>query len=97
MEKLGCGMLQLPASERPETVNKSSTPPFGELVFTLPLELKKNGKRTSRVGPLGVMNDGMALKVPFTTPLAITSASRFGPIFGYTLALGPVPPTVGCE
>jgi hypothetical protein len=54
--KLGCGsavlLLQVPASERPVTVNKVSTPPLGELVFTEPLLLKKNGNRASRVGPL---------------------------------------------
>src|SRR5580704_4492623 len=27
--KLGCGKLQLPVSERPVTVNRSSTPPLG--------------------------------------------------------------------
>src|SRR5271154_6855786 len=57
--KLGCGRLQLPASLRPLTVNTSSTPPFGALVFTVPFELKKNGKRTSRVGPLAVMKYGV--------------------------------------
>src|SRR5579862_8564224 len=58
--KLGCGKLQLPASGRPVTVNRSSTPPFGALVFTVPLALKKNGKRASRVGPLAVMKYGVA-------------------------------------
>src|ERR1700681_2122444 len=48
--KLGCGRLQAPASERPETVNRSSTPPLGALVLAVPLELKKNGNRASRVG-----------------------------------------------
>src|ERR1700733_4572506 len=60
--KLGCGsavlLLHVPASERPVTVYRSSTPPFGSLVFTVPLVLKKNGKRASRVGPLAVMKDG---------------------------------------
>src|ERR1700722_8077361 len=31
MLKLGGGRLQVPASERPEAVNKFSTPPFGAL------------------------------------------------------------------
>src|ERR1700691_1306462 len=35
--KLGCVRLQLPASERPVTVNIVSTPPFGEVVLTDPL------------------------------------------------------------
>src|SRR5580692_3252325 len=38
--KLGCGKLQAPASERPETVNRSSTPPLGELVLAEPYLLK---------------------------------------------------------
>src|ERR1035438_7879763 len=37
--KLGCGstvlLLQVPASERPVTVYRSSTPPLGALVFTV--------------------------------------------------------------
>src|SRR5580704_16282980 len=57
--KLGCCSLHVPASERPVTVYRSSTPPLGALVLTLPLELKKNGKRASRVGPLAVMKDGV--------------------------------------
>src|ERR1700678_716722 len=95
--KLGCERLQLPASERPETVNRSSTPPFGELVFTLPLALKKNGKRASRVGPVAVMNDGSVLKLPLAMPLVITWLSGLGPMSGYMLALGLEPPIVGCE
>src|SRR5580698_11081255 len=59
--KLGCGKLQLPASDLPETVKISSTPPFGAFVLTEPFELKKNGKRASRVGPFAVRNDGMVL------------------------------------
>src|SRR5215467_1649393 len=70
--KLGCPKLQLPASDRPVTVNRSSTPPLGLAVLAVPLALKKNGNRTSRTGPFAVMNDGMVLKLPFTTPLAIT-------------------------
>ena len=58
--KLGCGRLQTPASDRPETVNTSSTPPLGALVLAEPLELKKNGNRASRVGPLAVMKNGVA-------------------------------------
>src|ERR1700733_6525304 len=86
--KLGWGMLQLPASERPETVNRSSTPPLGELVFTLPFALKKNGKRASRVGPVAVMNDGSVLELPLAMPLVITWLSGFGPTSGYMFALG---------
>src|SRR5580704_6831635 len=87
--KLGCGSLQLPASDLPETVKRSSTPPFGALVFGLPNWSKKNGKRASRVGPLAVMNDGMALVEPLTMPLPIT--------WNWGLFAGPVPPTAGCE
>ena len=51
-EKSGCVRLQPEgASERPEMVNKSCTPPSG-----VPLELLM--KRTSRTGPLAVMNGG---------------------------------------
>src|SRR6202161_2514557 len=68
--KLGCGsvvlLLHVPASERPVTVYRSSTPPFGSLVFTDPLLLKKNGKRASRFGPVAVMKDGIVL--PGATP-----------------------------
>src|SRR5580704_9683995 len=71
--KLGCGsavlLVQVPASERPVTVNRSSTPPLGELVFTEPLALKKKGNRASRVGPVAVMKDGMVL--PGATPLLV--------------------------
>src|ERR1700678_4785923 len=90
-------MLQLPASERPETVNRSSTPPFGELVCTLPLALKKNGKRASRVGRVAVMNDGSVLSLLLAMPLVITWLSGLGPMSGYMLALGLEPPIVGCE
>ena len=51
------------------TVNRSSTPPLGALVLTVPLLLKKNGKRASRVGPLAVIKDGMVL--PGATPLLV--------------------------
>src|SRR6267378_1906534 len=70
--KLGCCRLQLPASERPDTVNKSSTPPLGAFGLGFPLASKKKGKRASRVGPLAVMNDGIVLVEPLTNPLAIT-------------------------
>src|SRR5580700_7144985 len=88
--KLGCGnavlLLHPPASDRPVTVKRSSTPPFGELRFTEPLELKKNGNRASRVGPVAVMNDGSVL--PGATPLVGK------PNCGFTAA--PDPPTAGC-
>ena len=71
--KLGWGskvlLVQVPASERPVTVNNVSTPPLGELVFTPPLLLKKKGKRASRVGPLAVIKDGIVL--PGATPLLV--------------------------
>ena len=50
--KLGCCRLQVPASVRPETVNRSSTPPLGALGLALPNGSKKNGNRASRTGPL---------------------------------------------
>src|SRR5271154_3099803 len=88
--KLGWGsavlLLHAPASERPVTVNRSSTPPLGEFMFTDPLELKKNGNRASRVGPVAVMNDGSVL--PGATPL-LTKLNC-----GFTA--GPDPPTAGC-
>src|SRR6202008_1210142 len=34
--KLGCCRLQLPASDRPETVTRSSPPPLGALGLALP-------------------------------------------------------------
>src|SRR5277367_5825440 len=85
-EKLGCGRLQLPASERPVTVYRSSTPPLGALVLTVPFALKKNGKRASRVGPLAVMKNGVVL--PGATPLPVN--------WNCGLTAGPVPPTAGC-
>src|SRR5262245_58555190 len=87
--KLGWEMLQLPASARPETVYRCSTPPFGALVLSVPLEFKESGKRASRVGPVAVMNEGMVLVAPLTMPAEITVASG--------LVAGLVPPMVGCE
>src|SRR5882672_11744376 len=87
--KLRCGMLQLPASARPETVYRSSTPPLGAPVLTVPFELKKNGKRASRVGPVAVMKEGIELVAPLTMPALITVASG--------LFAAPEPPNVGCE
>src|SRR5258708_3870039 len=95
--KPGCVRLQAPASARPLTVNRSSTPPFGLLRLAVPLALKKNGKRTSRTGPVAVTNDGMVLVPPLTTPLAITRLCGLAPTLGKTLALGLVPPGAGCE
>src|SRR5580698_7306248 len=84
--KLGCGRLQLPASLRPLTVNRSSTPPLGALVFTVPFALKKNGKRASRVGPLAVMKYGVesfgATGLPANPNCGLTAA--------------PLPPIAGC-
>src|SRR5215472_13005592 len=93
--KLGCCKLQLPASERPLTVNRSSTPPLGLLRFAFPNWSKKNGKRASRTGPLAATKNGMVLVLPFTTPLAITWLCGFGPTLGKMLALGLVPPGAG--
>src|SRR6516225_8561095 len=88
--KLGCCRLQEPASDRPETVKRSSTPPFGLLVLAVPLALKKNGKRASRVGPLTVMKAGVA---------SLGATRGWGPLvktnWGFTA--GPVPPMAGCE
>src|ERR1700677_1474394 len=75
--KLGWGKLHLPASDLPETVYRSSTPPLGAFVFADPFELKKKGKRASRVGPLAVINEGIVLFDPLAIPLAITSNSGF--------------------
>src|SRR5216684_1217526 len=85
--KLGCCRLQLPASVRPETVKRSSTPPLGAFGLGLPNWSKKNGNRASRTGPLAVMNDGIVLVDPLTKPLAITR--------NWGLVAGPVPPTAG--
>src|SRR5262249_28629469 len=43
--KLGWFRLHAPASARPETVNRSSTPPLGLLTLAVPFALKKNGNR----------------------------------------------------
>src|SRR5579864_3106299 len=80
--KLGCCRLQVPASERPETVNRSSTPPLGALGLALPDGSKKNGNRASRTGPLGTTKNGMVLVPPLTRPLAITWLWGFGPTLG---------------
>src|SRR6185437_9424685 len=95
--KPGCVKLQPAASARPLTVNMVSTPPFGLFRLAVPLALKKNGKRASRTGPVAVMNDGMVLVLPLTTPLAITWLCGLAPILGKTLALGLDPPGAGCE
>jgi hypothetical protein len=84
--KLGWAKLQVPASERPLTVNRSSTPPLGALVFAEPFELKKNGNRASRVGPLAVMNDGVVSLGATLLPA--------NPNWG--LVAGPLPPIAGC-
>ena len=87
--KPGCCKLQLLAPASPETVNRSSTPPFGLLGSGLPSASKKYGKRASRVGPWTVMNVGMVLSAPLTIPLVIAVNSGL-------LAI-PVPPIVGWE
>src|SRR5580765_5638600 len=84
--KLGCARLQAPASGRPETVKIVSTPPFGELTFTEPFLLKKNGKRASTVGPVGVMKYGV-LSLG-ATPFVVNCACGFD--------AGPDPPIAGC-
>src|SRR5882672_101933 len=84
--KLGCTRLQGPASERPVTVKRSSTPPLGALRLGVPLLLKKNGNRASRVGPLGVMKYGVVSRG--ATPLLVNWA--------WGLAAAPVPPIAGC-
>src|SRR5215467_13166975 len=93
--KLGCCRLQAPASARPLTVNRSSTPPFGLLTLAVPLALKKNGKRASRTGPLAATKNGMVLVAPLTTPLAITWLWGLGPTLGKILAAGLLPPMAG--
>jgi hypothetical protein len=77
----------MPASVRPDTVKRSSTPPLGAFGLGLPDGSKKNGKRTSRVGPFAVMNDGMAFEEPMAKPLAMTWNSG--------LLAGPLPPIAG--
>src|SRR6266436_696511 len=95
--KLGCCRVQAPASARPVTVNRSSTPPLGALVLAVPLALKKNGNRASRTGPLASTKNGMVLALPLTTPLAITRLWGFGPTLGKIPVAGLVPPGAGCE
>src|SRR5258708_19430538 len=95
--KLGWCRLQLPASDRPETVNRSSTPPLGALKLGLPNWSKKNGKRASRTGPFARTKNGMVLVLPLTTPLAITWLWGFGPTLGKMVEAGLVPPGAGCE
>ncbi len=95
--KLGCPRLQLPASLRPLTVNRSSTPPLGALRLAVPSGLKKNGNRASRTGPLAATKNGMVLVLPLTTPLAITWLCGFGPTLGKIAEAGLVPPGAGCE
>src|ERR1700712_2935937 len=73
--KLGWVTLHAPASARPATVYRSSTPPLGAAVFAVPFALKKNGKRASRVGPFAVMKGGMELVLPLTMPALLTEAS----------------------
>src|ERR1700722_14706461 len=84
--KLGCGRLRLPASLRPLTVNRSSTPPLGLLVLAPPFALKKNGNRASRVGPLAVMKYGVAS----------LGATELPAKANWGLTAGPVPPIAGC-
>src|SRR5580765_6040570 len=82
--KLGCVILQAPASTRPVMVYRSSTPPFGLFTSGLPAALKKNGKRASRTGPVAVMNDGTVLRAPSNVAWATCG-----------LVAGLVPPTAG--
>src|ERR1700740_3084538 len=84
--KLGCAKVQLPASLRPETVKRSSTPPLGLFGLGLPLESKKNGKRASRVGPVAVIKLGVASWGAVALPAKANC--------GFMAA--PVPPTAGC-
>src|SRR5579872_5451398 len=103
--KLGWGMLQPGAgtSLRPEMTNRSSTPPFGAAVLAVPLALKKNGKRASRVGPLAVMKEGMvlveegAITMPPCCGSLNTRLCGLAPIFWPRVALGLPPPVDGCE
>src|SRR5579864_3977251 len=83
--KLGWLRVQVPASERPVTVNRSSTPPLGLLVLADPSALKKNGKRASRVGPLAVIKNGVVSLG--ATPSLVNLACGF--------TAGPDPPTAG--
>src|SRR5260221_477569 len=95
--KLGCVRLHTPASARPLTVNRSSTPPFGALTLAVPLALKKNGNRASRTGPLARTKNGIVLVLPLTTALAITWLCGFAPTLGKIAAAGLLPPGAGCE
>src|SRR5579859_798826 len=95
--KLGCCRLHVPASARPLTVNRSSTPPLGLLRLAVPSELKKNGNRASLTGPLAWTKNGIVLVLPLTTPLAITWLCGFGPMLGKIAEAGLVPPGAGCE
>src|SRR5580704_5884638 len=84
--KFGCPKLQVPASGRPVTVNRSSTPPLGALRLAEPSALKKNGNRASRVGPSAVMKNGVVSAG--ATPFLVNANCG--------LTAGPVPPTAGC-
>src|SRR6266849_4532783 len=95
--KLGWPRLQAPASARPLTVNRSSTPPFGALVLAVPLALKKNGNRTSRTGPLARTKYGMVLVFPLTTAFVITWLCGLAPTLGKIAAAGLLPPAAGWE
>src|SRR5262249_47808605 len=83
--KLGCRRLQVPASERPVMVNRSSTPPLGLLGLGLPFASKKKGNRASRTGPVEVTKLGMI----FWAPSAVASVT-------WGLVAGEVPPAAGC-
>src|ERR1700682_2476411 len=77
--KSGCAIVQLlSTSLRPVTTNRSWTPPSGT-----PLDVTK---RTSRIGPFGVMNHGTVLVAP--KPRATASNG---------LTAGLVSPTNGCR
>src|SRR5580704_10746629 len=84
--KFGCVRLQAPASERPVTVNRSSTPPLGAFRLAEPSALKKNGNRASRVGPWALMKNGVVSAG--ATPLLVN--------WNWGLTAAPVPPTAGC-
>src|SRR5580692_8055683 len=86
-------MLQLPASLRPEMTKRSWTPPSGVLL-SVPFEFRKNLKRASRAGPLGVMKEGRVFWAPSRL---YTRVSGLGPTNGNAVALGLVPPIAGCE
>src|SRR5258708_34198236 len=73
--KLGCVRLQAPASARPETVNRSSTPPLGAAVLAVPLALKKKGNRASRTRPLAATKKGGVLVAVLAPPGGIGGRS----------------------